>query len=105
MRLGVGVVEALAVRDAELLAHEVDAGDLLGHRVLDLEAGVDLEEADVTGRPDEELARAGADVAGPPEDGLARAQQLCVLLLGEERRRRLLDELLVAALERAVTGR
>ena len=105
VRLGVAVVEGLAVRDAELLAHEVDAGDLLGHGVLDLQAGVDLEEADVTGRADEELARAGADVAGLLEDGLARAQQLGVLLLGEERRGRLLDELLVAALERAVAGR
>ena len=36
---------ASPVGDAELLAHQVDAGDLLGHRVLDLQAGVDLEEA------------------------------------------------------------
>ena len=45
VRLGVVVAERLAVGDAELLAHEVDAGDLLGDRVLDLEPGVDLEEA------------------------------------------------------------
>ena len=105
VRLGVGVVERLAVRDPELLTDEVDAGDLLGDRVLDLEAGVDLEEGDVPVRPDEELARARADVAGLAEDGLGRPEQLGVLLLGEERRRRLLDELLVATLERAVAGR
>ena len=40
------VAERLAVGDAEHLADEVDAGDLLGDRVLDLQAGVDLEEGD-----------------------------------------------------------
>ena len=72
VRLGVGVVEALAVGDAELLADEVDAGDLLGDRVLDLEAGVDLEEGDVPVLADEELAGAGADVAGLVQDRLGR---------------------------------
>ncbi len=47
---------------------------------------------------------AGADVAGLLEDRLGRRVQLRVLRLGQERRRGLLDELLVAALERAVTG-
>ena len=55
--------------------------------------------------PDEELAGAGADVAGLAEDRLGRAVELGLLRLGEERRRRLLDELLVAALQRAVAGR
>ena len=58
------VAERLAVGDAELLAHQVDAGDLLGDRVLDLQAGVDLEERDGAVAADEELAGAGADVAG-----------------------------------------
>ena len=102
VRLGVGVVERLAVGDAELLAHEVDAGDLLGDRVLDLQAGVDLEEGDVAVGADEELAGAGADVAGRAQDRLGRPEQLGVLLVGEEGGRGLLDELLVAALQRAV---
>ena len=38
------VVDHAAFGDAELLAHEVDAGDLLGHRVLYLKSGVHLEE-------------------------------------------------------------
>ena len=105
VRLGVGVVERLAVGDAELLAHQVDAGDLLGHRVLDLEAGVDLEEGDVRPGADEELAGAGADVAGRAQDLLGRPEQLGVLLVGEEGGGGLLDELLVAALQRAVAGR
>ena len=99
------VAELLAVGDAQLLADEVDAGDLLGHRVLDLQAGVDLEERDRAVGRDEELAGAGADVAGLAQDRLGRAVELGVLLVGEERRRGLLDELLVAALQRAVAGR
>jgi hypothetical protein len=39
-------------------------GDLLGDRVLDLQAGVDLEEGDGAVLADEELAGAGAVVAG-----------------------------------------
>jgi hypothetical protein len=63
-QLGVVVAELLAVGDAELLADQVDAGDLLGDRVLDLQAGVDLEEGDRAVLADEELAGAGTDVAG-----------------------------------------
>ena len=62
--LGVVVAELLAGGDAEHLADQVDAGDLLGDAVLDLEAGVDLEEGDGAVLGDEELAGAGADVAG-----------------------------------------
>ena len=47
---------------------------------------------------------AGADVAGFLQDGLRRRVQLLVLVLGQERGGGLLDQLLVAALQRAVTG-
>ena len=53
---------------------------------------------------DEELAGAGADVAGRAQDLLGRPEQLGVLLVGDEGGRGLLDELLVAALQRAVAG-
>ena len=66
------VAELLAVGDAELLAHQVDAGDLLGDRVLDLQPGVDLEEGDGAVLADQELAGAGADVAGLAQDRLGR---------------------------------
>ena len=36
--------QLLAAGDAEHLADEVDAGDPLGHRMLDLDAGVHLDE-------------------------------------------------------------
>ena len=61
------VVEAqlLALGDAELLAHEVDAAGLLGDRVLHLQAGVDLEEADDAVGADQVLDRARAVVVRP----------------------------------------
>ncbi len=102
---GVAVVERAALGDAELLADEVDPGDLLGDRVLDLEPGVHLEEGDGAVAADEELAGAGADVADLPEDRLRALHEEVLLLLAEERRGGLLDELLVAALQRAVAGR
>ena len=73
--------------------------------MLHLEAGVDLEEADVAVRPHEELAGARADVARSTQDRLGGPDDLVMLLVRKERRRRLLDELLVAPLQRAVTRR
>ncbi len=72
--------------------------------MLDLEAGVHLEERDGAVLADEELAGAGADVAGLEQDRLAGLVELGALVVGEERRGRLLDQLLVAALQRAVAG-
>ena len=92
----------LAGRDLDLCPHEVDAGDHFGDRMLDLDARVHLEEIEVALGIDEELDRAGADVVdglgrlhGDPAHGLAR-------LRVERGRGRLLDHLLVAALDRAL---
>ena len=80
---------------------EVDARDQLGDGVLDLEAGVHLEEEELAVLV-EELDGAGVDVAarlGDLDRGLAHG---LADLVGEVRRRALLDQLLVAALGRAV---
>src|SRR6185436_1362839 len=63
--------QALALRDEDLEADEVQAGDLLGHRVLDLEPRVDLEEVELPRRVDHELDRARVVVAdgAPRGDG------------------------------------
>ncbi|OMI33961.1 choline dehydrogenase [Streptomyces sparsogenes DSM 40356] len=98
------VAEGLAVGDAEHLPDQVDAGDFLGDRVLDLEAGVDLQEGDRAVRAHQELDRAGADVAGFLEDGFGGAAQFGVLCVGEEGGGGFFDEFLVAALEGAVAG-
>ena len=47
----------------ELQADQVEAGDRLGDRVLDLQAGVDLEEDELALGGEQELDGAGTDVA------------------------------------------
>ena len=100
------LVERLPGGDQQLRLHEVDVRDLLGHGVLDLDAGVHLDEG--------VLARTGAGGLQQELDGarvlvadLAReAQRVLVQRGGDLRvqvgRRRDLDDLLVAALDRAV---
>ena len=65
--------ERRAGGDADLLEHEVDAGDRLGHRMLDLQAGVHLDEIELAVL-EEELDGAGAavlDLAHGRRDRLA----------------------------------
>ena len=50
------------VGDADLLAHQVEAGDHLGHRMLDLQPGVHLDEVELAVLP-QELDRARAAIA------------------------------------------
>ena len=54
--------ERAAGGDADLLAHDVDAGDRFGHRMLDLQARVHLDEIEVAVLV-KELDRAGAEIA------------------------------------------
>ncbi len=99
-----GEAQLVALGDAELLADQVDAAGLLGDRMLDLQAGVDLEEADHPVVADQELDRARPGVVGLAADGLGAVVDAGPLLVGEERGRSLLDQLLVAPLQRAVAG-
>ncbi len=99
-----GDVQGLAVGDLELLQHQVDAGGLLGDRVLDLQSGVDLEEGDQPVLADQVLDGARAVVVRLLADPLGRLVDLLALRVGQERRGRLLHQLLVAALQRAVPG-
>ena len=96
-------LEATALGDVELRPDEVDAGGQLGDRVLDLEAGVDLEEGEgLLAGVVEELDGARADVPDGQGEPLGRRLQLVGLLGAQQRRGGLLDDLLVAALDRAV---
>ncbi len=63
------VAERLAGGDADLLTHEINPGDQLRHRMLDLDAGVHLDEVVVTVAVDEELDGAGARVVHGPGHG------------------------------------
>ena len=96
--------QRLALGDAELLAHEVDARGLLRHRVFHLQPRVDLEERDQPVLADEELDRARPVVARLPADRLGGLVDRRALLVGEERRGRLLHQLLEPALQGAVAG-
>ncbi len=98
-RLGVRVADPLAVRDPEHLPHQVEPGDLLGDRVLDLQPGVHFEKGDGAAGAYKELARASPHVPGLAEDRLGGLVEHPDLLGAEERRGRLLDQFLMAALE------
>ena len=94
--------QRLAGGDQHLLADEVEAGDNLGDRVLDLDARVHLHEAVVAVAVEQALDRPGRAVADGAR-GLDRDRADPLAERGVDRgRRRLLDELLVAALDRAV---
>ncbi len=100
--VGLRVPELLACGDSDLLAHQVDPGDELGDRVLHLQTGVHLQEVEVAVGREEELDRADAAVVdgfGGLHRHLAHARDERVIGGGGGR---LLDDLLVTALDRAV---
>ena len=86
---------------ADLLAHDVDAGDHLGHAVLDLHAGVHLQE-EVLAVREQAFDRAGAAVATARAAATAISPRRSRSAGSTRGRGRLLDQLLVAALDRAV---
>ncbi len=89
--------------DVQLELHEVEPGRHLGHRVLDLEPGVDLHERErARGGVVEELDRPGPAVAGREHQAGGCLTDRSFLVVVEDGRRRLLDHLLVAALQAAV---
>ena len=93
--------QLFAARDADLLLHDVDAGDHLGDRVLDLHARVHLDEVELAVLV-QELEGAGAfvaDLAARLGAALADAQPRARI---DVRRGRFLDDFLVPALHRAV---
>ena len=93
--------------DAELPFDQIERGNRLGHRMLDLKARVHLDEPECVGAQPfraigDKLDRAGADIT----DGARRLDggcaHLCAQLRRHAGRRRFLDHLLVAPLQRAV---
>ena len=87
--------------DSYLFAHQIDPGDHLGNRMFDLQPRVHLDEVE---RPVlvEELDRPDAPIAERGDRGHRPRADLGARLRGERRRRRFLEQLLVAALQRAV---
>jgi hypothetical protein len=95
-------VERGALRDLQLPADQVDAGDHLRHRMLDLDARVHLHEVELAAVLVEDVldgARAAvADVLAKAHGGLGDDPAQSPV---EHRRRRLLDELLVRCVEQS----
>ena len=94
--------QRLAGGDAHLLAHDVDAGDHLGHAVLDLHAGVHLQEEVLAVVGEQAFDRARAAVVDRARGGDGDLAEALAQRGVDGRGRRLLDQLLVAALDRAV---
>ncbi len=94
--------QAIALGDPQLRLHQIAPGDRLGHRVLDLDARVDLDEVVAAVLADQELDRAGVRVVHLARDLERVVRQPRPELLGERPGRRVLDDLLVAPLHRAV---
>ena len=94
----------LTRRDKQLLLHEVEAGDLLGHRVLHLQSRVHLEEGELAGpgRRHDVLDGARIDVADTAGQSHGRITQELPRRIVEQSGRRFLDDLLMAALESAL---
>ncbi len=93
--------QRLAGGDPDPLLDDVDPGHHLGHAVLDLDAGIHLEE-EVLAVLEQALDRAGAGVLDRRRRLGRDLADLCAQLVVDRRRGRLLDQLLVAALQRAV---
>ena len=99
--LGAGL-DRFAESDEDLQADQVQSGDHLGHRMFHLETSVHLDEVEMALLVDEELDGPSVDVAGRLRDRHCRVSDPRAQLLVDDGRRRLFDELLVSALERAV---
>ena len=96
------MIKALAARDAQLPFHEIEPGEQLGHRVLDLQPRVHFHEPEAAVVAQQEFDRAGAGIAHGPGRGDRRRAHRGTQLRVHRGRGRLLDELLVAALHRAI---
>jgi len=96
--------ERLAARDVQLHLDQVKPGGQFRDRVLDLQPGVDLDEHELHGhRVEQELDRAGATIARGGAQPYRGVAQFLVGCRVEQRAAGLLDDLLVAPLDAAVT--
>ena len=94
--------QRLAGGHAQLPFHQVQPGDHLGHRVLDLQPRVHLHEVEAAVLVGDELHRAGADIAHRLGGIDGRLAHRGAAFARHARRGRFFQHLLVAALHRAV---
>ena len=92
----------LSPGDADLLFHEVHAGDHLRDGMLHLQARVHFQEVKVPVGIHEELHRSGAHVTATPGAIEGTSPHAVAQIVVEQRRRRFFHDLLVAALDAAL---
>ena len=102
LHLVLGEGQLLAGGDADHLLDQVQPRHHLGDRVLHLQAGVHLEEVEVEVLVDDELDRAGGAVVHGARQRAGLLAHGATRGLVQAHRRRLLDHLLVTALDRAL---
>jgi hypothetical protein len=97
------ILQGFAGGQADLGLDEIDAGDLLGDRVLDLQAGVGLDEGEVAALGvEQELDGPQGLVAHRRGDAHRRLEEALAQVVGKAGGGGDLDDLLVAALQGAV---
>src|SRR5262249_41164506 len=95
--------DPLTRRDPDLFRNEIDSRDLLGHRMLDLDARVHLEKVEpIGGRVEQELHGPGVIVADRARERRRRLEQGLASLVAKRGRGCFLEDLLMPPLERAV---
>ncbi len=92
--------QLLAGRDPDHLLDQVDAGDQFGHGMLDLQACIHLQEVEALVLTGDKFDRAGGIVFHRFRQRDRLFAHLAAGGLVEQRRRRFLDHLLIAALDR-----
>ena len=99
-----GEGQRLAIGDADHLFDQINAGDFLGNGMFDLQPSVHFEEVEALPRrvrtADDQFDRAGAEIADSAGERDALLAHRLAHLGRDEGRRRFLDHLLVAALDR-----
>ena len=97
------IADMPAFGDMDLRLDDIDAGDDLGDRMLDLNARIDLDEIEFAGIDiHQEFDRAGIAIICRAADRQRRVAECLAVGIAQIRRRGALDHLLVAALDRAV---
>ena len=98
-----GGVQGVALSHQDLGTDDVDVGDQLGDGVLDLDTGVHLDEVGVALQVHQEFAGTGIAVANVAAQCQSAVEDLLTGCLGNGECGRILDDLLVTALDGAVT--
>ena len=95
-------IELFTPRDADLPLDEIGAGHHFGHRVLDLQPRVHFQEVEGAVFVEQKLDRSRARVVDLAGNGRSRRRDPAPQVRRDGDRRRLLDDFLVASLDRAL---